>query len=342
MISFKNLLPTLTFILALAAAPAHAVRLKFATVAPEGTDAMKVLREIDAEVQKKTGGKLKFKFYSGGRQGDEKDVVRKIRFGQLHGGGFTGVGLGQIAPEVRILDAPWLFRDHAEIDHIYEKFSKDFRETFRKKGYILLGWTEVGFIRIFSNTPVRSTKDMKKLKIWVWEGDPIAEAAFKAVGVHPIPLALADVNTSLQTGLIDAVYSAPYYAIALQWHEKTKYVYSVTMANGSGAVIVSKKFFDRLPGDHQKILLEVSDRRLKELNVKIREANTQALKTLKDQGLKFTKPSSPKELQSYEALGRKARRSLVGRLYSQEILTRVENALKDFRAQRSAKKPKKK
>ncbi|MFH2203177.1 MAG: TRAP transporter substrate-binding protein DctP [Elusimicrobiota bacterium] len=323
------------------ATSAGAAQIKFATMAPEGTDAMQVLREIDAEVQKETGGKLKFKFYSGGRQGEEKDVVRKIRFGQLHAGGFTGVGLGEIAPEVRILDAPWLLRDHEEVDHIYDKFSQYFEEAFRAKDYILLGWTEVGFIHVFSNTPVRSAQDMKKLKIWVWEGDPIAEAAFKVMGVHPIPLAVADVNTSLETGLIDAVYAAPYYAIALQWHEKTKYVYSVTMANASGAVLLSKKFFDRLPKDQQDILQRVSKKHLQRLNHKIREQNTTALVTLKKQGLKVTEPATPKELKAYEEAGREARRTLVGRLYSQDILDLVENALQDFRARRAAKKAKK-
>jgi len=300
-------------------------------MAPEGTDAMKTLRAIDAEVQKKTGGKLKFKFYSGGRQGEEKDVVRKIRFGQLHAGGFTGVGLGEIAPEVRILDAPWLFRDHKEVDHIYNKFSGYFEEAFRKKGYILLGWTEVGFIHVFSNIPVHSVADMKKLKIWVWEGDPIAEAAFKVMGIHPIPLSVADVNTSLQTGLIDSVYSAPYYAIALQWHEKTKYIYSVTMANASGAVLISKKFFDKLPKDQQKILRESSRTHLKKLNIRIREQNVAALATLKKQGLTLTEPANAGELKIYEKAGADARRSLVGRLYSKAILTKVEDALKAFR-----------
>jgi len=84
--------------------------IKFATLAPEGTTWMKVMNDWNKEIQEKTGGKLKFRLYAGGVAGDEKDVVRKIRLGQLHAGGFTGVGFGEIAPEVRILDAPFLFR----------------------------------------------------------------------------------------------------------------------------------------------------------------------------------------------------------------------------------------
>ncbi|OIO04111.1 MAG: hypothetical protein AUJ52_15880 [Elusimicrobia bacterium CG1_02_63_36] len=313
--------------------PVCAAPIKFATLAPDGTDAMKVMRQIDEEMQKKSGGKVKFKFYAGGRQGDEKDMVRKIRVGQLHAGGFTGVGLGEVSPEIRVLDAPWLFENTGEVDHIYEKFAKDFEDAFREKGYELLGWTEVGFVYVFSNEPVRTAEDMKKLKIWVWEGDPIAEAAFGAIGVHPIPLSITDVNSSLQTGLIDAVYSAPLYAIALQWHEKTQHIYSVPLANATGAVLIAKSAFDKLSPENQKLLKEVSAKHLRTLNEKTRRENERAIATLKKQGLKWNTPPAAKDRKTFINAGKKARKELVGRLYSQELLDRIESALSAFRAE---------
>ena len=324
----------LLFSAALYAAP---TQIKFATLAPEGTNAMKTMQSIDAEVEKQTSGRVGFKFYAGGRQGDEKDMVRKIRAGQLHGGGFTGVGLGEIAPEVRILDAPWLFKDAKEVDHVYAALAGDFEKALEKSGYVLLGWTEVGFVHVFSNAPVRSPQDMKALKIWVWEGDPIAEAAFKAIDVHPIPLSITDVNTSLQTGLINAVYAAPLYAIALQWHEKTRHIHSVPLANASGAVLVSKKLFDTLAPHDQQALLRISRERLKELNEQTRQENDKALATLKKQRMKVS-DATPEALKAYEEAGRTARRSLVGRLYPQELLDRVEAALAGYRSKKAPKK----
>lgn len=327
------------FSLLLLSASLHAApaQIKFATLAPEGTNAMKTMQSIDAEVKKLTEGRLGFKFYAGGRQGDEKDMVRKIRAGQLHGGGFTGVGLGEIAPEVRILDAPWLFKDAKEVDHVYGALAKDLEGAFEKNGYILLGWTEVGFAHVFSNAPVSSPQDMKALKIWVWEGDPIAEAAFKAIGVHPIPLSITDVNTSLQTGLINAVYSSPLYAIALQWHEKTKYIHAVPLADASGAVLLSKKFFDTLPAQDGQTLLKVCREQLKKLNEQTRLENDKALATLKKQGMTVV-GASAEALKAYGEAGRAARRSLVGRLYSQEILDRVEASLAEYRSPKTKKK----
>src|SRR5688572_11323058 len=161
MTCFKRTFAAAALALGLGAPARAAVVIKFATLAPEGTQAMKLMRAIDEELKAKTGGQLGFKFYAGGRQGDEKDMVRKIQVGQLHAGGFTGVGLGEISPMTRILDAPWLLRDGREVDHVYKSFAADFEDALGKAGYVLLGWTEVGFVHVFSNSPVRSPEDMR-------------------------------------------------------------------------------------------------------------------------------------------------------------------------------------
>lgn len=315
----------------LAAAGPEVKYIKFATLAPEGSTWMKVMSELNAELDQKTEGRLKFKMYPGGISGDERDVVKKIRIGQLHAAGFTGVGLGEIAPEARILDAPWLFRSHQEVDYVYKAFNRELSSAIEKSGYVLLGWTELGFVYVFSKNPIRGPEDMKKARMWVWEGDPIAQAAYKALGVSPISLSVIDVMSSLQTGLIDAVYGPPLGVIALQWHARTKHIYAVPMADSAGAVLISKKFFNELPQDQRKILLEVSARHLRRLNELTRSENEKALETLQKQGLQIERPS-PEVFKSYEELGRKARRELAGRLYSERLLERFEKALEEYRA----------
>ncbi|PIR18887.1 MAG: ABC transporter substrate-binding protein, partial [Elusimicrobia bacterium CG11_big_fil_rev_8_21_14_0_20_64_6] len=160
----------------LAVVPASAAqRIKFATLAPEGSTWMKVLNELSKDLEKQTEGKLKFKFYAGGVAGDEKDVVKKIRIGQLHGAGFTGVGLGEVAPETRLLDAPWLFRSRTELEAVRSKYSKELNGAIEEGGFVLLGWTDLGSVYIFSKNPINSPVGMKQEKMWVWEGDPIAQ-----------------------------------------------------------------------------------------------------------------------------------------------------------------------
>lgn len=305
---------------------------KFSTLAPDGSTWMKLMKQFNVELSSATQGRVKFKFYAGGVSGDEKDVARKIRLGQLHSAGFTGVGLGEIAPEIRILDTPFLFRTPAEIDHIYGLFDADFRKIFEAKGYILLGWAEVGNIYLFSNTPVTKPEDLKAVKMWIWEGDPIAEATFLAFRMNPIPLSITDVMTSLQTGMINGVYASPLSMLAMQWHTRMKHAFSLPITNASGAVVVSKRIFDALSKEDRQAMIKLGERHLRLLNAASRRDNERSIATLKKEKIIFSEPASPDVAAAFGKMGAEARLSLAGKLYSKELLDRIEGALKQFRA----------
>lgn len=312
--------------------------IKFATLATEGTTWINVLREYDAVIRKESGGRLGFKVYPGGVQGEDKDVMRKIRLGQLQSAGITGVGVGEISSKLRILDAPFLFRNYEEVDQLHRAMDPEFEQAFRDNDFVLLGWAEVGFVYVYTNTPVRSPADMKGVKMWMWEGDPIAEAAFRAMGVRPIPLSVVDVLTSLQTGLINGAYTSPLAALALQWNTRVKYMTGVPLADACGAVVISKKKFDSLPPDLQEILLRNGKKYMAALTQKSREENAASIETLKRTGIQIIEVKDQKLYQEFDEIGRSARRSLVGKLYDQAYLDRVEKTLADFRAARRSGK----
>jgi TRAP-type transport system periplasmic protein len=307
--------------------------IKFATVAPQGSTWYNVMKEYDDAIRKESGGRMGFKIYPGGTSGEEKDVIRKMRVGQLHSAGFTGVGLGEIAPKVRVLDAPFLFKSYTEVDYVHEMFNQEFEKAFEDGGYINLGWAEVGFVYVFTKTPVKNAQDLKGVKMWMWEGDPIAEAAFKALNVSPIPLSLADVLTSLQTGLVDGMYTSPLAAISLQWFTRVKYALELPLADSHGAVLIAKKEYDKLPQDLQEILVRNGRIYMKKLTELSRQDNQKSLEQLKKSGIIFLSPGTEKDRAGYEQMGKTARQSLVGKLYDQNYLDRIEKAVLDARKQ---------
>lgn len=309
--------------------------IKFASLAPEGSTWTNVLREYDAAIRKESGGRLGFKIYAGGVQGEDKDVLRKMRNGQLHSAGLTGVGLGEITPKVRILDSPFLFESLEEVDSIYAKFGAEFDKAFRDNNYVLLGWAEVGWVYVLTNKPVRSLADMSGVKMWMWEGDKIAEATFKALGINPIPLSVIDVLTSLQTKLIDGAYTSPLAALVLQWHTRVKHMMNLPLADAQGAVVITKKKFDELPPDLQEILLRNGKKYMRELTLKSRKENEAAIATMKKSGIQVNEVSDKKAIAEYVAAGKKARQSLVGTLFDQDFLTRVETTLAALRAKKT-------
>jgi TRAP-type C4-dicarboxylate transport system substrate-binding protein len=316
-------------------AVAQEYRIKFATVAPEGSTWMKIMHEFDDAIKNESGGKLGFKIYAGGVQGEDKDVMRRIRGGQLHSAGFTGFGIGEISSKLRILDTPFLFKDHDEVDYLHKVFDTEFDLEFEENGFVLLGWAEVGLAYVFTNEPVRSSSDLKGVKMWMWEGDPVAEATFTALDVTPIPLSLVDVLTSLQTGLIDAAYATPLSALVLQWNTRVEYMTRVPLANVSGAVVVSKRKFDSIPPDLQEMLVRNGKKYMAELTRRSRLENDEAIGTLIRNGVKVVEVTSPATLKEYVDLGRKARKSLVGSLFDQKFLDRIEKTIADYRKEHS-------
>lgn len=305
--------------------------IKFATVAPDGSTYMKIMREFDAEIRRLTGGEVKFKIYANQSQGDEKAVVRKIRIGQLHAAGFTGVGLGEILPEVRVLELPFLFRNYEEVDYVASLLYDEFSRKFEEKGFIILGWADVGFAYVFAQKPIRTLEELRRTKMWMWEGDPLAEATFKALGVSAIPLSLVDVLTSLQTGLIEAVYIPPLPCISLQWHTRVKTMMDVPLANVTGAVLVSRRMFRKLSPEHQQILLEQGKKYMAQLVQQAREDNEKSIELMRQNGIQIVSLSEEDLVPFYQA-AQQAHQALVGKLYSQELLDRVKQALAEFRS----------
>jgi TRAP-type C4-dicarboxylate transport system substrate-binding protein len=327
-----------TVVLSLGQAHAQEYTIKFATIATEGSTWMTVLREYDQAIRKESGGRMGFKIYAGGVQGEDKDVMRKIRLGQLQSAGVTGVGLGEVSPKLRILDAPFLFNNYQEVDYFHSVFDPDLEQAVKQNDYVLLGWAEVGFVYVFTNTPVRTVADMNGVKMWMWEGDVIAEAAFRALGINPIPLSVVDVLTSLQTGLINGAYTSPLAALVLSWNTRVKYMMGVPLADAAGGVVISKKKFDSLPADCQEILLRNGMKFLGELTRKSREENAAAIETMKKNGLQIIDVTSEKTLREFAATGKSARQSLVDKLYDQAFLDRVEKTIADYRVKHGGAK----
>lgn len=305
-------------------------QIKLSILAPEGSTWMNMMHEFNKELKERTNGKLEFKIYAGGVSGDESDVIRKMRVGQIHAGGFTGVGLGQIVSDVRVLELPFIFREADEVDFVTSVLKEEFEKKFEKKGFIFLGWAEAGFVNIFSTKPLKTAKDLQKAKMWAWEGDPLVKALCKEFDIVPVPLSITDVLTSLQTGLIDSFYAPPLAAIALQWFTKVKYMTQPYLANATGAMVMTKKFYDQIPKQNQQILKEVADKYSKRIIEATRKDNHESYHQLKKQGIEFV-TIAPNELEKMTKTSAKVQTALIGRLYPKELLEKVLSKIREYR-----------
>ena len=304
--------------------------IKIATLAPEGSPWIRTLKVVNDEISEKTSNQLRFKIYPGGILGDEKDMLRKVYIGQIQGAVLTSSGLSAIFKEMDVFQIPFLFEKYQEVDYVIKKMDTFFKKGFDDKGFIMLGWSEGGFVHLLSTIPVDTLDKLKKAKVWTWPGSPMTKAIFEEAQVSGIPLSVPDVLVGLQTGLVDVVYAPPGGAIALQWFTKTKYCTDVPLIYLVGGLVLKKSVFSKLPPNHQNAMRDSFNQHMGQLKHVIRKENQEALQVMAKHGVKILKPTAD-QIDEFKALSNKAMNRLGEKSFSKEIRAEVEGHLKTFR-----------
>jgi TRAP-type C4-dicarboxylate transport system substrate-binding protein len=314
---------------------AEPVVIKFATLAPEGTPWMKLMEEMHNELQQQSNGQVAFRFYAGGVAGDESEVLHKIRLNQLQGGAFSGFGLSEILPDIRVLELPLLFRDTAEAEQVAGALFNDFAARLDNQGYVLLGLSEAGAVHLFSQQPLRSRADLAHTKMWTWQGDPLSLAMFKAYGITPVPLALPEVLSALQSGMVDACYGPPLAILTLQWVTKVKYFSATPIIHSIGAILLSQQQWQQLTAEQQALVRDLVTKYTAKAATTMRQHHNKALALLPTLGLQSV-AMPDEEVAHLQQVSAQVREELIGKLYARELLERVLHLRDQYRQSRPA------
>lgn len=292
----RNLLALLAtgLLAATAVVPAaNAQTLKIATVSPDGSAWMNKLRAGASEIKTRTGGRVEFKFYTGGTMGTDKVVLNKIKIGQLQGGVLTGGSLAEAARDIQVYSLPMKFRSFDEVDYVRGKMDPLLSKQLEAGGFVNFGFAEGGFVYAMSkNVPVSSVADLRKQRVWIPDNDHQSEVAMRVFQVTPVPLSLADVLPSLQTGIIDTVAASPIGAVALQWHTQVKYFTDLPMTYFVGVMAIERKAFNRLAPADQAVVRDVMGKVFQDMNAQNRKDNISAYDALVKLGIKAVKPNA--------------------------------------------------
>lgn len=317
-------------LLTLSLTPAMAqVTLKLATLAPDGSIWMQAINDAKDEIEVATGGAVKLKIYPGGIMGSEKDVLFKIRTGQLQGGGFMGYAIGIICPDAAAVMFPMVFRNYEEVDQTFAKFQSYLDEHVRKNGYEALGWTEVGFSYAYSTKPIASLEALRATKVWGLDSPMLLEL-FKAGQISSIPANVTDVLPALQTGALETVFGPPTAAVAVQWQTKVRYYNTMQLAYSIGGIFVSQAAWKKVPAQHQDVVKAIFQKYCAQLNPKVRKSDLDALAFLQSQGV--TAVDAPPETRAqFEQLATTVREKVTGSVFSAEAWNQLEKFLQESR-----------
>jgi len=308
---------------------------KIASLAPAGSVWIEQFDNFAKEVGEKTGGEVGFRVYPGGVMGDDQSMYRKMRVGQLQGGGFTMTGISAVVPDFRVMAIPFLFDSYKEVDYVAAGVIPTFKKRFHEQGLEFIAMTEVGFIYAMSTQPISTFENLRSSKNWSPSGDPVSETFLSVLGISPVQLSIPDVLTALQSGLVETVYNSFYGSIVLQWFTKARYIVDTPYGYAYGVFALNGAKFAKLPETYQKAIHEAAQSHFPILLTKTRESNSESRRVLEARGSKFLK-FDEKTIQILRDKSVQAVDLLIPGSLSKEIYDQVIGLRKDFREKTTA------
>lgn len=254
-----SILTFLTFLL-----PAQVKTLKIATVAPARSVWDVEEKRLAQEWARVTDNNVQMKFISSNAMGGESAVIKKLNSvlpgerAPIDGALFTNLGVANLAPETYFLTLalPFLFDNQEEIDYVLQVLSPRLQAAVAKKGYVILGWFNVGWAYFFTKKEVHTPKDLKSQKLSV-SGVGLSELsnAFKEAGFTTIDIPPDKLLQSLKTpGGAEGFYTIPLYAYAGQHYKALPYILNIGIFPVTAAFVISQKTWSEISDKYKEAM----------------------------------------------------------------------------------------
>ncbi len=326
-----------TLILALAAcifaplAPAQPVVINLGTLAPQGSFWHQVFLDMGEQWRNTSQGRVKLRIYPGGVQGDEPDMLKRLRVGQLQSAALSHAGLGEIEPAFRCLQTPMMFQSYEELDYVHQRIAPRLEKLMEARGFIVLNWGEVGWVHFFTNIRTTRLSDLRKAKLFVWAGDNDEIALWKEARFNVVPLDATSILTGLQTGLIDTFDTAPLAALSNQWFGLTRYMIDVRWAMLTGATIVSRSTWNKISEAEQRDMIKAAQVAGDRMRNEIRKSGDEAVAAMQKRGLTVLQADAA-ALADWNGLAESVYPKLRGKSVPADMFDEVRRLCEEYRA----------
>ncbi len=310
-------------------------QLRIGTLAPKNSLYHRQLMEVGEAWRTAQGAGAKYLVYPDGSQGGEADMVRRMRIGQLQGGLLSVVGLREIEPAIAALqNMPLMFKNWEEVDYVREKMRPGMEKKFLEKGFVVLAWGDAGWVRFFSKDAAVRPDDYKKMKFFAWGNELEQQEIMKNLGYTPVPLETGDILPAIQTGMINAVPSTPYFALASQVYNSAPNMLDLNWAPIVGALVITKKAWDDMTPEAQATVREAGAKAGTQIRTKARQEVDEAVDAMKKRGLVVNKPNA-EQMKEWNDLAERLYPKVRGKLVPAETFDEVVAHLKAYRASKA-------
>ena len=234
--------------------PLTAQTVKLGSPFPEGSAWDTTLKRMASEWRDISDGRVRLRIYPGGVAGDDADMIRKMRFGQLDAAVLTNFGLKSIVPNTFVMTLPGLMQNEAELDYIIENFAPRFDEDFVREGFRVLAWSKSGWAYFYTKSAATTPNQLRSAKLAVSSTDEELAVNFKALRFNVVPISLSELMVALQSGMVSAFYAPPMAAAAYQWFAQAPHMMDFPLAPVLGGFVISERTWQRIPERYHREL----------------------------------------------------------------------------------------
>lgn len=328
--------PLVLMMLGLAASTDAAITVTLGTLAPEGTTYHRSVLEL-REAWRANGVNLRI--YAGGKLGGEAKMVSQMRLGALDAAMLTAAGLTEIDPAATGMQSvPMFFRSLDEVDYVGEKLAPLVKAKMEAKGFVVLFFSDAGWVRYFSKKPMLTPDELKKFKLFVWSGDTGITEIWRSLGYQPVPLETADIVPMLDTGMINCVPMPPFAALATQIYDRAPHMLELNWAPLTGGLVIRKAVWDKIPANSRPALLKAAEAAGRANKAQGRAESDKSVEAMKAKGVKVHKVTPELEAQ-WRVEAEKTYPKLRGSYLPEDVFAELEKHVQEYRARHPAAKP---
>jgi TRAP-type transport system periplasmic protein len=313
------------------------IKIQLGTLALRDSSFYSALAEMREKWRIASDGAINLTIFPDGQMGGEAAMVKNMRARILGAGLFTVVGLSEIDRSVGGLSfLPLTFRSWEEYDYVVEKLSPRLEKLLLDKGYVVLFWGDAGWVRFFTKAPALRPDDFKKLKMFTWAGDAQQVDMMKTLGYNPVPTETAEILVGLQTDRINAIPLPPNQALLTQCYTHAKNMLALKWSVLSGAAIIRKDIWDKIPSDIQVKLRAAAATAGTRIRAASRKEDEESITAMVKKGL-VVNPITPQVEEEWQKLTKVLYPELRGKQVPVDIFDEVLRLAAEYRAKGTKK-----
>ncbi len=310
-----------------------ALTVRLGSVAPENSPWGRALNRLAAEWLDISNGSVRVQVFHNGVAGDEADLIRKMRIGQIQAAVLTNVGMTSLSQKILTLSMPLLITSEAEFTYVFDRVHSQIDAEIEQQGFRVLAWSMAGWLRFFSKDEIRLPDELRRVKMAASPEEMELVRAYQLMGYQPIAIPRTERLAALTNGMANAYLTAPILAAGFQWFALTPNMLDLNIGPAPGAVLISDLAYRRLPRNIRDELMASIAEIQEDLNREIRELEQEAVDTMVQYGLEITELTDgerriwEEELQaSYDVT--------LGTVFDSGLYEQIQEYVREFRAGR--------